>query len=179
MNSSKKASITMLDIGSEIRQPPIFLVPPSTSHTNSIKNNIEKILPQFLNIKPLDMLTQGYIYPPLPAPYEYVENNHLKSDDDKFYHIEIIMPKLLTKFIPDSIPVPSQKNIPLISPTLLPLEKSLPLVKQSRAPGPHLSIVHKAPGPYYLKNRYNHGLFVDNKFQLPNFNHVPQVNSDK
>lgn len=40
-------------------------------------------------IKPIDMSTQGYIFPSLPAPYDYVLNPGSKDT----YHIEIVLPE--------------------------------------------------------------------------------------
>lgn len=47
---------------------------------------------------PIDMSTQGYIYPSLPTPYAHVPD----ADGSGLHHIEIVVPELSTRYNPEA-----------------------------------------------------------------------------
>ena len=115
----------------------------------------------------IDMSKDGYIYPVLPAPYVYVPDNKMNPKGN--HHIEILIPKILTKYEPQSIrplnfnvveyisqpkEVISIKNPVVIVPSNvqvpIPVPGPVPVLVSNPAPGPG-NVIRPfsaiAPGP--------------------------------
>ena len=89
----------------------------------------ERILRNYNNTlfsHPIDLSTQGYIFPSLPTPYVYISD----FDNSNMHHIEIRTPVLLTDYIPEPTePVKVKAKIKS------PISRSPELVSPVKPPG--------------------------------------------